>query len=453
MIILKFIDKILAEITIILIRIYQYTLSPDKWLPSLRLKWKVCAHHPHCSQYSINVLKRYWFILWLPKMTERVFSCSPSKEKIYDPEYYKVVFFSWAPIAVPFLHQLQKDKRFDIVWVVTMPDAPSGRWMEVKPNIIKTETNKIIPLNELKKVNCKARDTTLGCCEAREGALGHKGDKGGLNYFIQTPESLRLDSKKYAEEANNFKLRLESKQPDYLVVIAYGKIIPQYILDIAKIAPINVHWSLLPKYRGASPLQSVFLNQEKQTGITIMKMDANMDTGNMIDMLKFEIKFDWTVKDLIDKIMQKWPKFLNKTLVNYGKRLLGEVKQNNEKATYCKKIEKEDGEINPYQDTIKEIYSKYRWYYMRPKIFFNLSTFAKREGFHSNLWEWSQGDLINWKRVIIENLKLDQKLFESEKDKSLFIWNELNKCVLEISLKPEWKKTMDRESFRSWYIK
>jgi methionyl-tRNA formyltransferase len=76
-------------------------------------------------------------------------------------------------------------------------------------------------------------------------------------------------------------------------------------LDIAKIAPINVHGSLLPKYRGASPLQSVFLNQERQTGITIMKMDANMDTGNMIDMLKFDIEFDWTVKDLIEKIMQK----------------------------------------------------------------------------------------------------------------------------------------------------
>ena len=427
MIILKTLDKILAEVTIILIKIYQYTLSPDKWIPSLRLKWKVCTHHPHCSQYSINTIRRYWFISWLPKMTERVLSCTPSKEKIYDPEYYKVVFFSWAPIAVPFLHELHKDKRFDIIWVVTMPDAPSGRWMEVKPNIIKTETEKIIPLN--------------------------KGDKGELKNFIQTPESLRLDSKKYSEDAHNFKLRLESKQPDYLVVIAYWKIVPQYIFDIAKIAPIIVHGSLLPKYRGASPLQSVFLNQEKQTGITIMKMDANMDTGNMIDMLKFDIKFDWTVKDMIDKIMQKWPKFLNKTLVNYGKRLLGEVRQSDEKATYCQKIEKEDGEINPYQDTIEKVYSKYRGYYMRPKIFFNLSPFAKGEGFHSNLWEWSQGDLISQKRVIIEHLKLDQNLFESEKNKPLFIRNELNKCILEISLKPEWKKTMDRESFKSGYVK
>ena len=245
--------------------------------------------------------------------------------------------------------------------------------------------------------------------------------------------SLRLNSKKYSEEAHNFKLRLEAKNPDYLVVIAYGKIIPQYILDIAKIAPINVHGSLLPKYRGASPLQSVFLNQERQTGITIMKMDANMDTGNMIDMLKFDIEFDWTVKDLIEKIMQKWPQFLNNTLQSFGKKRLWEVKQDENKATYCQKIEKEDWEINPYKDSIQKVYNKYRWYYIRPKIFFQ--------------------NLSNQKRVIIENLKLDQKLFESEKNKPLFIENELNKCVLDISLKPEWKKTMDRQSFKSGYLK
>ena len=405
MIILKYIDKLLAHITIFLIKIYQFTISPDKWLPSLRLKWKICSHHPHCSQYGINCLKRYWFIKWIPKMTERVVSCTPSKEKIYDPEYYKVVFFSWAPIWVPFLHELQKDKRFEIVWVVTMPDAPSGRWMEAKPNIIKTEAEKII--------------------------ANHK--ENTANEFIKTPNSLRLDSKKYSEEAHNFKLRLEAKNPDYLVVIAYGKIIPQYILDIAQIAPINVHGSLLPKYRGASPLQSVFLNQERQTGITIMKMDANMDTGNMIDMLKFDIEFDWTVKDLIEKIMQKWPQFLNNTLQSFGKKQLWEVKQDENKATYCQKIEKEDWEINPYKDSIQEIYNKYRWYYIRPKIFFQ--------------------NLSNQKRVIIENLKLDQKLFESEKNKPLFIENELNKCVLDISLKPEWKKTMDRQSFKSGYLK
>lgn len=126
-----------------------------------------------------------------------------------------------------------------------------------------------------------------------------------------------------------------------MVVIAYGKIIPQAILDIPKIAPINVHGSLLPKYRGASPIQSTLLNNDKETGITIMKMDATMDTGNMIDILRFTIPFQWTTKDLIEEMKKIGPKFLTTTLWKYGKKLLGEVVQQENKATYCGKIEKE----------------------------------------------------------------------------------------------------------------
>jgi len=92
--------------------------------------------------------------------------------------------------------------------------------------------------------------------------------------YIQTPHSLRLDSKKYRQEAQNFADRLKAKKPDVLVVIAYGKIIPQHIITIPRIAAINVHGSILPHYRGASPIQSVFLQGEKQSGITIMKMDT-----------------------------------------------------------------------------------------------------------------------------------------------------------------------------------
>jgi len=405
MIILKLIDKVLAKFTIFLIRIYQFTISPDKWLPSLWLKWKVCSHKPHCSNYSIKVLKRYWFISWIPKMTERIVACTPSKEKTYDPEYYKVVFFSWAPIWVSFLQELKNDKRFDLVWIVTMPDAPSGRWMEVRENIIKIEAKKIF-----NKISTK-------------------------DEFFQTPSSLRLDSKKYGKEAQKFQQWLIDKDPDFLVVIAYWKIIPQYILDIPKIAPINVHGSLLPKYRGASPLQSVFLNNEKKTGITIMKMDANMDTGNMIDILKFDIDFDRNVKDLIDKILVKWPKFLNNTLRNFGKRQLWEVKQNENKATYCNKIEKEDWEINIEKDSLESIYNKYRAYYLWPKIYF---------------FVWNNNKT---KRVIIEHMKLDKKIFETEKKNKLFKGNELNKAILEIQIKPEWKKIMDRESFKRGYLK
>lgn len=128
---------------------------------------------------------------------------------------------------------------------------------------------------------------------------------------IATPEKLNPEK---SEEGSQFAERLKEKDPDFLVVIAYGKIIPQTILDIAKVAPINVHGSLLPKYRGASPIQSALLNNDKETGITIMKMDATMDTGDMIDILRFTIPFKRTTKELIEEMKKIGPKFLDDTL-------------------------------------------------------------------------------------------------------------------------------------------
>ncbi len=388
--VLKFIDSIFAKIMIWLIKIYQKTLSPDEWIFSPIFRWKICSHEPHCSAYSVQCFKRYGFILWFAKMVERVVSCTWSNEKKYDPAFYKVVFFSGAPIWVPFLQQLQEDNRFDVVWVVSMPDAPSGRGMEIKPNIIK---------------------------------------KTALDLWIsdiQTPNSVRKWS-----EAETFKNWLKSKDVDFLVVIAYWKIMPVEILNLSHFGPINVHGSILPKYRGASPLQSAFLQWETESWITIMKMDENMDTWNMIDVLKFKLNFDWTVNDLIDSVMTKWPKFLNDTLVHYAKWLLGEVKQYESQATYCQKFEKIDWEINPFKDDLDSIYRKYRWFFMRPKIYF----------------------MLNWKRVVVESLKLDEKLFQENKNKVLIDWKMLNPSVIDISLKPEWKKWMDWTSFKSGYVR
>jgi methionyl-tRNA formyltransferase len=106
--------------------------------------------------------------------------------------------------------------------------------MDMNENIIKQETKKIYNLN--------LEDTN--------------------NDFIATPTSLHPEK---SEEGRQFAERLKEKNPDFLVVIAYGKIIPQTILDIPKIAPINIHGSILPKYRGASPIQSTLLNNNKET--------------------------------------------------------------------------------------------------------------------------------------------------------------------------------------------
>lgn len=314
--------------------------------------------------------------------------------KIYDPEFYKVVFFSSAPIGVPFLEKLHEDTRFDVTGVVTMPDAPAGRGMKMQENVVKT----------------KAKE---------------------YNYDITTPNSLRLDSKKYAHEAKQFQQWLADKKPDFLVVIAYGKIIPQHILDIPTFWPINVHGSILPKYRGASPIQSVFLHDEKETGITLIKMDAGLDTGNMIDIAKFPIAFDWTAKDVIAKMQDIWPQFLVDTLRKYGKWLLGEVKQDDSQATHCGKIEKEDGLIDPYNDTIASIYNKYRAYILWPKI------------------HWMYGD----KRVIVEHLILDEALFAAHKDIPLIINNIPNPCIKTLIVKPEWSKSQSWDDFVKGYGK
>ena len=104
-----------------------------------------------------------------------------------------------------------------------------------------------------------------------------------------------------------------------------------------------------------------------------MKMDAGMDTGDIIDQFSFKIPFHRTVAELIKALEQKGPKFLNTTLRNFGKRLITAEKQNETQATLCKKIEKADGEINPFKDTLEEIYPKYRAYTLWPKIRFTLN--------------------------------------------------------------------------------
>lgn len=316
-------------------------------------------------------------------------------QKIYDPEYYRVVFFSSAPIGTPFLTALHQDPRFEVVGVVTQEDKPVGRGLKLTPNVIK--------------------QTAL--------------ELGFEEQQIQTPRKINLET---SIEGKNFYDRLQAKSPDFLVVIAYGKIMPVSLLELPTFAPINVHGSLLPQYRGASPLQSVFLDQQTQTGITIMHMDAGMDTGAIVDRLAFKLPFDRTVKTLIEKIQQTWPQFLNDTLRSYAKGSLHATPQDESQSTTCQKIVKHDGEIAPSSDSLARIYAKYRAYALRPKIRFT----------HEE------------KTVVIESLILDADLYAAGKDQPL--WDSsyrLHPAIKTLSLKPEGKKSMDRTSFKNGYLK
>ena len=392
----QIVDRILATILLILIKLYQYSISPDKWIFSIVLKWRICSHVPHCSEYATQILKRYGFFKWLAPISDRILSCKPSNKKMYDPDFYRVVFCCSANIWIPFLEELNSDNRFEICGIVTQADKPAWRWMQLKENPIKVKVKELFP-------------------DESEN-------------FIQTP--LKINPEK-SVEWQNFYDWLKEKNPDFLVVISYGKILPQSILDIPTFGPINVHGSLLPKYRGASPLQSIFLNKEEKSWITIMHMNAWMDTWDIIDQLSFPLKFEWTVKDLITALEKEGPKFLCNTLWNYAKKQISVIPQDESKATICQKIEKSDWEIDVYEDNLEDIYAKYRAYAIRPKIRFKL----------------------NDKVVIIEELQLDESKYDENKDKPLIQWKNLNPAVINIAIKPEWKKAMDWKSFCNGYLR
>lgn len=395
---LKLLDLIFVNITIFSIRIYQLILSPDKWLPSLWLKGKVCLHTPHCSEYWIQVLKRYWFLLWTFKMIERVSQCHPWNDNTYDPPFYKVVFMSGSAIWVPFLQELQSDNRFEVVWVVTSCDKPRDRWMQVCESPIKTCALQLWITN------------------------------------IQTPNIINPNK---SEEWEIFLWWVKDLEPDFLVVISYWKLLPEELLAIPKIWPINVHWSILPKYRWASPIQSVLLNNEKQTWITTMLISKWMDEWDIIKTQVYNIPFFWTSTDIMNQIMISWPKFFNQSLYEFAKWFITNTPQDSNLATYCKKIQKQDWKISIFEDDIQLVYSKYRAYKMWPKVWF----------------EWSQFfGSCDWKTIIIDQIEIFEDKFESMNWPLLSTRWELNSAVKSLSLKPEWKKAISWEVFKNWYL-
>lgn len=142
---------------------------------------------------------------------------------------------------------------------------------------------------------------------------------------------------------------LAALSPDLLVVIAYGLILPQAVLDLPRLGCINVHASLLPRWRGASPIQQAILNGDKETGITIMQMDAGMDTGDMLTRVHCPIHSDDTAERLHDRLAELAAAPLLNTLDLLASGRAQAEKQNDSHVTYAPKIKKEDAEINWHQ--------------------------------------------------------------------------------------------------------
>ncbi|PKM91660.1 methionyl-tRNA formyltransferase [Candidatus Falkowbacteria bacterium HGW-Falkowbacteria-1] len=157
-------------------------------------------------------------------------------------------------------------------------------------------------------------------------------------------------------------------KPDLIVVIAYGKIIPKEILDIPKYGCINVHGSLLPKYRGSSCVQATILNGDMEGGITIMEMDEQMDTGNIIKKIPINLSIEETSQSLMEKIKELTKNNLVKILNDYIEGNIKSEAQENDLATYVKMIKKEDGYLN-FNETAQIIERKSRAYFPWPGVY------------------------------------------------------------------------------------
>ena len=174
---------------------------------------------------------------------------------------------------------------------------------------------------------------------------------------------------------------LDSK-PDLIVVAAYGQILPKEILEIPKLGCLNVHPSLLPRWRGPSPIQYAILNGDKKTGVTIMLMDEKIDHGPILSQREIIIDEKETGKTLYEKLTNLGARLLSETIFQLEKGLIKPKSQNEEKATYSKVLVREDGKIN-WQNTAEEIERQIRAFDLWPGSF--------------TFWEIMKGKLLRIK--------------------------------------------------------
>jgi methionyl-tRNA formyltransferase len=246
----------------------------------------------------------------------------------------KIVFMGTAELSCASLEKLVgqasslsedgQDARptFSVAAVVTQPDKPKGRELKSQFSPVKILAGK-------------------------------------LNLPVFQPAKAR--DEKFISELRELK-------PDLIVVVAYGQILPQSILDLPKFGCLNVHTSLLPKYRGASPIQSAILNGEAETGVTIMKMDAGLDTGEIVAQERTPILPEDNSQTLHDRLAQLGAELLVGTIPDYVARKILPKPQPTEGASYTAKIKKEDGKID-WNEPAEKILSRLRAFTPWPGAF------------------------------------------------------------------------------------
>tara|TARA_B100000401_G_scaffold433355_1_gene371904 strand:+ start:354 stop:1274 length:921 start_codon:yes stop_codon:yes gene_type:complete len=181
---------------------------------------------------------------------------------------------------------------------------------------------------------------------------------------------LGIPTFKPASLDKSFKKEIELLDFDFLLVSAYGKILPDWLLMSPNVSPVNIHFSLLPKYRGASPIQTALLNGDKKTGISLMKIIQGMDEGPVYCFHETEILRDENKRELEDRLTSLCIKNIAADLVNiFDKKLLPAV-QNDSEASYCKKINKLSGKVEFKKENTADIIQKHKAYIGWPGLYF-----------------------------------------------------------------------------------
>ncbi len=233
----------------------------------------------------------------------------------------RIAFLGTPEFSVPFLKALCDDPSFEVVAVVSQPDRPAGRNHEITPTPTKSfALDQRIP--------------------------------------VLQPSTLRDESVEAA---------LRSLDADVFVVVAYGKIIPQAILDIPRLGCVNVHPSLLPKYRGPSPMNWAIAEGDAVTGVTIMLLDAGMDTGPILSQTSIGLDSDETMETLMAKAHAEGVPLLVYTLKRFADGEIVPVPQDDAQATMTKLLDRDDGRID-WTQTMETIERKIRAYQPWPGL-------------------------------------------------------------------------------------
>lgn len=224
----------------------------------------------------------------------------------------KIMFMGTPDFAAVSLKALIENG-YNVAGVVSQPDKPKGRGMNIEPTPVKAVA---------------------------------------MEYDIPTfqPDTLKNG------ELMPF---LEKVNPDIIIVVAYGKILPEYVLNYPRYGCVNGHASILPEYRGAAPIQRVIIDGKKETGVTAMYMEKGLDTGNIILVDKIKIDDDDTAETLHDKLAVLGANVLIKTIERFKKGDFSSEKQDDSKATYASMLTKAEGEIN-WDKTNTQVYNLIR---------------------------------------------------------------------------------------------